>query len=158
MTGHRVSEYEYRIPTRILRCYSWRLLTLIVGDPEDGGEMVREGWSVELLPSPTRDPEGCRRPGKFAKGSFVCDPDGLLTLQGVERYVRPYCSLGMTPHPGLRSREIRVDNTKSLLLLCLLLTEECHMHCYGLNVTEGGSLKVFLLTRGTAGRTGMHRG
>lgn len=106
MAWHRVSKHEYRKPTRILRCYSWRLLTRTVGDQEDGGEMVREGWSVELLPSPTRDPEGCRRPGNrdFVEGSFVCDPDGLLTLRGIERYVRPYDSPGMIPYPGLRSR------------------------------------------------------
>ena len=54
-------------------------------NPEDGGEMVPNGWSVEHLPSPTRDPKGCGRPGKFVEGSFVCDPDGLLTLSGAER-------------------------------------------------------------------------
>lgn len=79
-----------------------------MGNPEDGGEMVREGWSVELLPSPTRDPEGCRRPEnrEFVKGSFVCDPDGLLTLQGVERYVKPYDSRGIILYPDLRSQWI----------------------------------------------------
>lgn len=44
-----------------------------------------DGWSVELLPSPTRDPVGCRRPGRLRDGSFVCDPDGLLSPLGAQR-------------------------------------------------------------------------
>ncbi|CAN0424855.1 unnamed protein product, partial [Scytosiphon promiscuus] len=38
------------------------------------------GWSADLLPSPTLDAVACGHPpGQQRNGSFLCDPDGLLT-------------------------------------------------------------------------------
>lgn len=51
-----------------------------------------EGWSVQDLPSPVIDPVGCNSPGEQLEGSFVCNPDELLTPRGAQRYV---CCWGM---------------------------------------------------------------
>ncbi|CAM9494226.1 unnamed protein product, partial [Ectocarpus fasciculatus] len=62
------------------------------GDHEGGGTTTTTvnsgstGWSVDLLPSPTLDPVGCGHPReRLRDGSFLCDPDGLLTMAGARR-------------------------------------------------------------------------
>ncbi|CAN0044975.1 unnamed protein product, partial [Ectocarpus sp. 8 AP-2014] len=62
------------------------------GDHEGGGttsatvSSSSTGWSVDLLPSPTLDPVGCGHPReRLRDGSYLCDPDGLLTTAGAQR-------------------------------------------------------------------------
>ena len=41
---------------------------------------------MDHLPSPTLDPSGCGHPAeKLHNGSFLCDPDSLLTSLGAQR-------------------------------------------------------------------------
>lgn len=54
-------------------------------DQDSGSGGGFSGWSVDLLPSPTIDPVGCGRSSRLRDGSFVCDPDGLLTEEGAQK-------------------------------------------------------------------------
>ena len=54
---------------------------------DDGGGILSTGWCVDYLPSPTLDPVGCGHAGGLRDGSFVCDPDGLLSQAGARRWV-----------------------------------------------------------------------
>lgn len=44
-----------------------------------------DGWSVEDLQLTTLDPVGCNRPGRLREGSYLCNPDNLLTVVGSQR-------------------------------------------------------------------------
>ncbi|CAN0100989.1 unnamed protein product [Pylaiella littoralis] len=50
----------------------------------DGRNSNGNGWSADLLPSPTLDPSICGHPGERVSnnGTFLCDPDGLLASLG----------------------------------------------------------------------------
>lgn len=97
------------------------LVGLALGDDRGGRTPInrgsgKDGWSVQDLPSPTLDPVGCKRPGKLRDGSFVCNPDELLSISGAQRVDHELGGISKLESPcGGRNSSQRIEGGVAMI-------------------------------------------